>query len=73
MYVLLFFILIYLLYTTIWLKECFEGSIGKQAFLGFCFLMMSLSNFKNKNNVLGLLTASMVVAYGFSIFWTIAA
>lgn len=46
--------------------------MGKQAFLGFCFLMMSLSNFKNKSNVLGLLTAGMVVAYGFSIFWIIS-
>ena len=57
------------LYSFIWYKESFDRPIWIQLVMTFCFLMLSINNFRLKKYAMGWIFAGVVVAFGISIFW----
>ncbi|MFJ7700576.1 hypothetical protein [Lysinibacillus fusiformis] len=57
------------LYSFIWYKESFDRPIWIQVVMTFCFLMLSINNFRLKKYAMGWIFAGVVVAFGISIFW----
>ncbi|WP_025115679.1 hypothetical protein [Lysinibacillus fusiformis] len=56
------------LYSFIWYKESFDRPIWIQVVMTFCFLMLSINNFRLKKYAMGWIFAGVVVAFGISIF-----
>ena len=57
------------LYSFIWHKESFDRPIWIQLVMTFCFLMLSINNFRLKKYAMGWIFAGVVLAFGISIFW----
>jgi len=57
------------LYSFIWHKESFDRPIWIQVVMTFCFLMLSINNFRLRKYAMGWVFAGVVVAFGISIFW----
>ncbi|MCM0626125.1 hypothetical protein M5J14_16645 [Lysinibacillus sp. OL1_EC] len=57
------------LYSFIWHKERFDRPIWIQVVMTFCFLMLSINNFRLRKYAMGWVFAGVVVAFGISIFW----
>ncbi|MGE7109732.1 hypothetical protein [Lysinibacillus sp. NPDC047702] len=57
------------LYSFIWYKESFDRPIWIQLVMTFCFLMLSINNFRLKKYAMSWIFAGVVVAFGISIFW----
>lgn len=57
------------LYSFIWHKERFDRPIWIQFVMTFCFLMLSINNFRLRKYAMGWVFAGVVVAFGISIFW----
>ena len=57
------------LYSFIWHKERFDRPIWIQVVMTFCFLMLSINNFRLRKYAMGWIFAGVVVAFGISIFW----
>jgi len=56
-------------YSFIWHKESFDRPIWIQVVMTFCFLMLSINNFRLKKYAMGWIFAGVVLAFGISIFW----
>lgn len=58
-----------MLYYFIWYKESFDRSIWVQLIMIFCFLILSINNFRLKNYAMGWIFAGAVLVFAVSIYW----
>ncbi|ATP40998.1 hypothetical protein CSE16_13565 [Solibacillus sp. R5-41] len=67
------FLVITVLYSFIWYKESFDRPVWIQVVMIFCFLMLSINNFKLKKYMMAWLFAGITLAFSISIYWNVTA